>query len=142
MDDDDGVALQATNHPLHITDEMVAAGRKAFDANWKGHDGTSDMVKVIFTAMVYAAPPEPEPDTELNEEFLEHAVAEVTLHNDTIERFAIRCARGNNGGEWLKRPDGESHYTEEQKERWRQFVRELADEIMSAPKQVRISTSR
>ena len=36
-----------------------------------------------------------------------------------IEQFAIRAAKGNNGGEWA------THYTEEQKEFWRQFVREL-----------------
>ena len=138
--DDDGVALQATNRPLHITDEMVAAGEKAYEANWKPDKTPRDMVKAVFTAMVYAG--EPEPDTDLNEESLEHAVVEVTLHNDTIERFAIRCALGNNGGEWVKRPDGESHYTEQQKERWRQFVRELADEIMSTQKLVRMSTVR
>jgi hypothetical protein len=36
-----------------------------------------------------------------------------------IEQFAIRAAKGNNGGEWS------THYTEEQKEYWRQFVRDL-----------------
>ena len=38
---------------------------------------------------------------------------------EIIESFAIRAARGNNGGEWA------SHYTEQQKEFWRQFVRDL-----------------
>jgi hypothetical protein len=37
----------------------------------------------------------------------------------TIEKFAIRAALGNNGGEWA------THYTEKQKEHWRQFVRDL-----------------
>lgn len=36
-----------------------------------------------------------------------------------IESFAIRAALGNNGGTWAE------HYTEEQKEHWRQFVRDL-----------------
>lgn len=36
-----------------------------------------------------------------------------------IEKFAIRCAKGNNGGEW------EMHYTEDQKNYWRQFMRDL-----------------
>lgn len=37
----------------------------------------------------------------------------------TVEQLAIRCARGNNGGEWA------THYTEEQKEFWRAFVVDL-----------------
>lgn len=37
----------------------------------------------------------------------------------TVEKFAIRCALGNNGGEWA------THYTEEQKEFWRSFVTDL-----------------
>lgn len=45
------------------------------------------------------------------------------LSADKIEGYAIRCAKGNNGGEW------ESHYTEEQKEHWRQFVRDLASDL-------------
>ena len=53
----------------------------------------------------------------------------VTM-NDIIERFAIRAAKGNNGGEWS------SHYTEDQREKWRQFVRDLIadleDEICDA----------
>lgn len=42
---------------------------------------------------------------------------------DKIEQFAIRAALGNNGGQWA------THYTEEQKEHWRRFVRELAEQI-------------
>ncbi len=41
---------------------------------------------------------------------------------DLIERFAIRCAKGNNGGEWA------THYTEEQRNVWRAFSKELFDE--------------
>jgi hypothetical protein len=39
--------------------------------------------------------------------------------DDLIESFAIRAALGNNGGEWAK------HYTPAQKERWRQFARDM-----------------
>ena len=45
------------------------------------------------------------------------------LSDDQIEAFAIRAAKGNNGGEWA------THYTETQKEYWRQFVRDLAAAI-------------
>lgn len=36
-----------------------------------------------------------------------------------LEALAIRAALGNNGGTWAE------HYTEAQKEHWRQFVRDL-----------------
>lgn len=39
-----------------------------------------------------------------------------------VEKYAIRCALGNNGGTW------ETHYTEEQKEFWRKFVRDLLND--------------
>lgn len=39
---------------------------------------------------------------------------------DEIEALAIRAAKGNNGGEWA------THYTEEQKAYWRQWVRDMA----------------
>jgi len=51
------------------------------------------------------------------------------LSPEQIEAYAIRCAKGNNGGEWLKTPTGEQHYTEEQKQVWRDFVTELAADI-------------
>ena len=44
----------------------------------------------------------------------------ATLTADQIEQYAIRCAKGNNGGEWA------THYTEDQKNIWREFVRNLA----------------
>lgn len=50
----------------------------------------------------------------------------MDLNDDLIEQYAIRCARGNNGGEWS------THYTEEQKEFWRAFVRDLARDITAA----------
>lgn len=40
--------------------------------------------------------------------------------DDGVEKLAIRAALGNNGGEWAE------HYTEAQKEHWRQWVRDLA----------------
>jgi len=43
----------------------------------------------------------------------------MVLSDETTEKFAIRCALGNNGGSWA------THYTEDQKEHWRQFVRDL-----------------
>lgn len=49
----------------------------------------------------------------------------MSTAHDLIERFAIRCARGNNGGEWA------THYTDEQKEFWRQFVRDMLSECHS-----------
>ena len=45
------------------------------------------------------------------------------MTDDKIEKYAIRVALGNNGGEWSK------HYTENQKERWRNFIRELIEDI-------------
>lgn len=42
---------------------------------------------------------------------------------DTIERFAIRAALGNNGGTWAE------HYTEAQKEHWRGFVRAMREDL-------------
>lgn len=43
-----------------------------------------------------------------------------------IEHFAIRAAKGNNGGEWA------THYTDAQKEFWRQFVRDLISQLEGA----------
>jgi hypothetical protein len=40
-----------------------------------------------------------------------------------IEKYAIRVALGNNGGKWSE------HYTEKQKEHWRDFIRQLVDDI-------------
>jgi heme oxygenase len=47
---------------------------------------------------------------------------------EQIEGFAIRAALGNNGGTWA------THYTEGQKEHWRQWVRDLAEAIKQAEK--------
>jgi hypothetical protein len=41
---------------------------------------------------------------------------------ELIEKYAIRIARGNNGGEWS------THYTEAQKYFWRDIVRDLIED--------------
>lgn len=41
------------------------------------------------------------------------------LDEATINDFAIRAAKGNNGGEWA------THYTETHKRYWRAFVRDI-----------------
>lgn len=56
----------------------------------------------------------------------------MTHDPDLIERFAIRCALGNNGGTWA------THYVESQKEFWRQFVRDLLTEAKSQPIMLKI----
>ena len=51
----------------------------------------------------------------------------IAMQSDEfIEAFAIRAAKGNNGGEWA------THYTEEQKESWRQLVRDLVQAMLHA----------
>ena len=50
------------------------------------------------------------------------------MSEDKIEEFAIRVALGNNGGKWA------THYNEDQKEHWRQFVRDLIKEMNSEKK--------
>lgn len=46
------------------------------------------------------------------------------MTEEEIEAFAIRCALGNNGGEWAK------HYTDDHKNYWRQFVRDLEASVL------------
>lgn len=53
-------------------------------------------------------------------------MTELYLSPAQIEAVAIRCALGNNGGTWAE------HYTEGQKEHWRQFVRDIAAEMVVA----------
>lgn len=45
------------------------------------------------------------------------------MSDEMVEKYAIRVALGNNGGKWSE------HYTEEQKEHWRTFVRQLIEDI-------------
>lgn len=47
----------------------------------------------------------------------------MPLTDDQVEMFAIRAAKGNNGGEWA------THYADEHKEYWRTFVRSIAATI-------------
>jgi len=54
------------------------------------------------------------------------APSTLPLTDAQIEAFAIRAAKGNNGGEWA------THYAEEHKDFWRSFVRDLAADIMGA----------
>jgi hypothetical protein len=58
---------------------------------------------------------------------------QLSLSDDKMEEFAIRCARGNNSGDWS------SHYTEDQKNFWRKFVRELVSDIEYAVSMQKIS---
>jgi hypothetical protein len=44
--------------------------------------------------------------------------------NELIEKYAIKMALGNNGGEWA------THYTDKQKEVWRERARELLRDIV------------
>ncbi len=45
------------------------------------------------------------------------------LTPEQIEKYAIRCALGNNGGKWA------THYLEDQKQHWRNFVSDLSFDI-------------
>lgn len=53
-----------------------------------------------------------------------HPGSKPILQEDQVESFAIKCALGNNGGEWA------SHYTSNQKMFWRQFIWDLANEVL------------
>ncbi len=63
------------------------------------------------------------------------------LSDEQIELFAIRAAKGNNGGKWSE------HYTDDQKDYWRRFVRDLAGSIRGvqdgdlSPDEILASTS-
>lgn len=123
---DDGVPLESAEHPIEVTEAMLDAGVAAHAVTCREgwlSDNSHKTVAAVFRAMVRAAPLPPE---DLNEQSLEQAMIDVRLHEDMVERFAQRCAMGNNGGEWA------IHYTEEQKNHWRQFVRELAEEVFLA----------
>lgn len=118
----DGVALQSTRHPIQTTDEMIAAGLKAYEATWKPGLGPRDMVQAVYTAMAEAEPVLPD----ISDAAIETVQVEYHLPDEQVEQFAIICALGNNGGEWAE------HYTEEQKEHWRKFVRDLAGQVRQA----------
>jgi len=46
------------------------------------------------------------------------------LSDNQIEKFAIQVALGNNGGKWS------THYTEDQKNHWRDFIKKLEQELL------------
>lgn len=54
------------------------------------------------------------------------------MTDEEIEALAIRAAKGNNGGEWA------THYTDEQKAYWRQFVTDLGAQFYEAGRQAGI----
>lgn len=47
----------------------------------------------------------------------------MMTQNELIEKWAIKMALGNNGGGWA------THYTEEQKNLWRQRSEELIEDV-------------
>jgi hypothetical protein len=131
-EESDGIALHSTPHPFDITPQMVAAGRAAAEAEWRPDSNSQNMVRAVYTAMRHAEPPDPELD--LCEESLVNALAEITLANDAVEELAIRAALGNNGGEWAE------HYTEAQKQYWRDWVRDFFEHVLEAERRVRVIT--
>ena len=50
--------------------------------------------------------------------------AGIPMTPDQLESYAIRCAKGNNNGEW-------STLNEDQKNFWRAFVADLAKDIVN-----------
>ncbi len=82
-DDTEGFALFATDHPIEITEAMVAAGLEAGRDAWdKGNDFNPDqmwagIIKAVFEAMCRAAPPEPDWDELPSEGSLVEATVEI-----------------------------------------------------------------
>lgn len=60
---------------------------------------------------------------ELQEEYAAMILRKETLTEKLTEKYAIKMALGNNGGEWS------THYTTEQKNVWRKLARELIEEV-------------
>lgn len=54
---------------------------------------------------------------------LRSMIGEMVM-DDLIEKWAIKLALGNNGGEWA------THYTEEQKNLWRKRAKELFKDLI------------
>lgn len=120
-DNNDGVALHAQRHPIEVTEAMLDAGERA-----ESQAGASirEALAAIYIAMCRAAPLPPE---NLSEDSLEQALIEVRLHDDMVERFAMRCCEI---AYEQKLPTGLQYH--EAMRFWRQFVRELADDIFAA----------
>ena len=53
----------------------------------------------------------------------EEAKRVIDVTDEFIDTVAIEIAQGNNGGTW------ETHYTEKQREYWRNFARRLVQDI-------------
>lgn len=121
-----GIALSATDHPMQITDEMASAGGAVItDSIWP-QDADLDpqaVARRTYEVMCRAAPPMPE---DIADDAVEQVEVEFCLPDDKVEQLAIRAALGNNGGTWAE------HYTEAQKEHWRQWVRDMADMALAA----------
>jgi hypothetical protein len=85
---------------------------QSFTMIYEGRTGTVTLSNDLQSA----SPPQP-------------AAERPSLASDQLEAFAIRCAKGNNGGEWA------THYNEDQKNFWRDFVRQIAVDIGAEIKQ-------
>jgi len=118
----DGVALQATTHPsepIEITEEMIAAGLGAFPERL-GTESPREIVTAIYKAMAEA-----QPFHDIRADTVTETEVELTLDERFVERMAIRLARSQ-GSAW----DG---HTDQHKEGWRAFVREVWPEFKNAP---------
>jgi hypothetical protein len=47
------------------------------------------------------------------------------LSDEQVEIFAVRAAKGNNGGRWAE------HYTDAQKEFWRRFIWDIESTMLA-----------
>src|SRR5262245_19897767 len=84
---DDGVALQSTSHPVHITPEMHAAGVEAWKQHWVPQSNLDASVDAIFTAMYHAMPPLPEDiddDAIVEEEIELPQLVTATNYHDVV----------------------------------------------------------
>lgn len=112
----DGVALQFASHPVDDSVlEFCRAHRGAMGAVPTTPEGCAMVARLINEYLLLA-------EGDISEAALETVEIELqvpALSPETVETFAKRVALGNNGGDW------EEHYTPDQKEHWRAFVRDL-----------------
>lgn len=87
-----GAGLISTNHPLLITEGMVAAGLKAAEAEWRPDSNWTNAVKAIYEAMVYAAPSESE---DISDDAIVEAEIDLSIPEALIERVAKAIAHGH-----------------------------------------------
>ncbi len=81
-DDTEGFALFATEHPIEVTEAMIAAGEEAAKdslgfVEWHGDANWQTMLRAVFTAMCRAAPPEPDWDEWPSQGSLVEATVEI-----------------------------------------------------------------